>query len=100
MGARFIGQEIEVQEEGAVKQPVAFAWQGRRYRIAQIEEQWVDTSTGMDSRRRGRWWQRRHRDCFRVRTEGGEVFEIYHDRGVKLAERGRWKWYLFRQLNG
>ena len=45
-----------------------------------------------------KWWQRHHRNYYRVRTTGGEVFEIYHDRGTNLKHPQYKKWILTRQL--
>jgi len=48
--------------------------------------------------RRRKWWQRHHRNYYRVRTSQGEVFEIYYDRGTSLKHPEYRKWYLHRQL--
>ncbi len=96
--ARFIGQEVEVRLEGEVKEPAAFTFEGRERRIVEVVESWHDLSYGGDPSRRHRWWQRRHRTCYRVRTEDCEVFELQHERGTHLETAQKGKWFLYRQL--
>jgi len=98
MPPEFIGKEIVVTVEGEVMAPVAFRLGDRDYRIAEILDWWTDHGFGGDPRRRRRWWQRRHRNYFRVRTEEGEVYEIYYDRGANLKHPELKKWFLYRRL--
>ncbi|MBI4297723.1 MAG: hypothetical protein HY676_04250 [Chloroflexi bacterium] len=95
---RFIGQEVEVRAEGEVREPVSFQFEGREHRIAEVLERWHDRSYGGDSSRKGRWWQRRHRTCYQVRTESGDIFELHHERGTHLETAQKGKWFLYRQL--
>ena len=39
------------------------------------------------------WWRRRHRDYYRVKTDTGQVFEMYFHRGP-----GKCYWVLYREL--
>ncbi len=39
------------------------------------------------------WWSRRHRDYYHVKTDAGQVFEIYHHRGP-----GKRYWVLYREF--
>ena len=39
------------------------------------------------------WWRRRHRDYYRVKTDTGQVFEIYFNRGP-----GKRYWVLYKEL--
>ena len=73
MVPKFIGREIKVTVSG-------------------------DYGFGMSQLRRTKWWQRHHRNYYRVKTTQGEVFEIYYDRGTKLEHPERKKWFLYRQL--
>jgi hypothetical protein len=98
MAPQFFGQEIEVTVSGEVKAPVSFRLGGREYTIAEIIESWQDHGFGQASQRRHKWWQRRHRNYYRVRTTEGEVFEIYHDRGTNLEQARKNEWFLHRQL--
>ncbi len=98
MPEHFIGQEIQVTTSGEVKVPVSFRLDDREYVIADILESWPDYGFGGDANRRKRWWQRHHRNYYRVRTTDGGVYEIYHDRGASLSHPERKKWFLSRQI--
>jgi hypothetical protein len=84
--SEFIGEEIEVTT-AVGGSPSAFTWGGRRYEIVDIR--------GM--RRRldfvRRWYQRRHRDEYVVRTDSGQTFLMYFNRGP-----GRRYWVLHEKL--
>ena len=98
MAPQFFGQEVQVTVSGEVKVPTAFRLGEREYVISELIVAWPDHGFGLDERRRKRWWQRRHRNYYRVRTTEGEVFEIYYDRGANLNHPERKKWFLHRQL--
>ncbi len=83
---RFIAEEIEVHEESP-GEPVSFLWRGREYRIVEV----VGVKRHLDFRRP--WWQRRHRDYYRVRTDSGQTFELYFHRGP-----GRKYWVLYKEV--
>jgi len=38
------------------------------------------------------------RDFFRVRVEGGRVFDIYYDRAPKGSEARKGAWFLYREV--
>jgi len=84
--ARFIAQEVEVQE-ASPGEPVSFLWQGREYRVIEI----VEARRQLDFRRP--WWRRRHRDHYRVRTDTGQTFELYFHRGP-----GKKYWVLYQEI--
>jgi hypothetical protein len=110
----FIGEEIEVQfKQPPVRQktppcPDSFAWQGQTFRIAEKLSEWTDFS------RRGRYarnMQPAHaaaastrgslgvgRFFFRVRVDGGQVFDIYYDREIKDVDDRLGHWFLYREL--
>jgi hypothetical protein len=98
MVPQFFGREIKVTVSGEVKVPTSFYLDDREYVISDIIEAWPDYGFGRSPSRSRRWWQRHHRNYYRVRTTEGEVFEIYHDRGTKPTQPERKKWYLSRQL--
>ena len=98
MAPQFFGQEIQVTVSGEVRVPASFHLGDREYVISEIIESWADHSFGRSTSRRHRWWQRRHRNYYQVRTTDGEVFEIYYDRGTNLKYPERRKWFLYRQL--
>ena len=99
MPQRFFGQEIQVNVEGEVRQPVSFRLEGKDYVVGQILATWADHGFGSNPPRRRKWWQRHHRNYYRVRTTEGEVFEIYYDRGVSLKNSTYRKWYVSRRLD-
>ncbi len=85
--------------EGEVRHPVSFQLEGRDHAIAEILDAWADYGFGSSPSRRKRWWQRHHRNYYRVSTTQGDVFEIYYDRGVSLKNPKYKKWYVSRQLD-
>jgi hypothetical protein len=95
---RFFGRQIEVTTGGEVKVPVAFRYEGREYVIADILESWPDHGFGRSSAGRQRWWQRHHRNYYRVKTAEGEVYELYYDRGTSLKNPEFKKWFLTRRF--
>jgi len=98
MAPRFFSREIEVTVSGELRAPVSFRLGEQEYAISDILQAWHDYGFGSSPLRRRRWWQRRHRNYYRVKTTQGEVFEIYHDRGTSLKQAQRQKWFLYRQL--
>ena len=98
MAPQFFSREIEVTVSGEIKTPAAFRIGEREYTIATILEAWHDYGFSRPALRRRHWWQRHHRNYYRVKTTGDEVFEIYYDRGISLEHPEYKKWYLSRQL--
>jgi len=98
MAPQFFGREVDVSVSGEVKAPVSFRVDEREYVISEIIAAWPDHGFGPSTGRGKRWWQRRHRNYYRVKTTEGEVFEIYYDRGTSLKYPERRKWFLHRQL--
>jgi hypothetical protein len=97
--SQFIGREIEVTTGGEIKVPVSFTLDGRTYAVTEIVQQWQDHGFGPSSGgRRNRWWQRRHRNYYVVRTTGGELFEIYFDRGANMKHPEFRRWYAHTRL--
>ena len=90
---RFIGREIQVRCEGFVKKPVSFRLDDREYRVEEIVDEWQDWGFGKSDRQRN-WRTRHHRNYYRVRTTGGETFELYCDR----PQPARVAWYAYKQL--
>jgi hypothetical protein len=99
MSARFLSRQIQVTVEGEVRQPVSFLLEGKEYAISEILDAWADHGFGNAPPKGKRWWQRHHRNDYRVCTTEGEVFEIYYDRGVSLKNTKYRKWYVSRQLD-
>ena len=98
MAPQFISREIQVKVTGEVKTPVSFFLDGQEYQIVEIVAAWADHGFGRFASGKHKWWQRHHRNYYQVKTEQGEVFEIYYDRGVNLAHPNLKKWYAYRRL--
>ncbi len=68
---RFVNEPVPVEvrvSADSTPQPVAFAWEGRRYEVAD----------------RGRTWVEGDVRCFLVMTPGEQIFEL------RLLPDGRW----------
>jgi hypothetical protein len=84
---RFIAEEVEVHFRDKPGPPSSFTWRGREYKITEI----LSVRQKLDFKRA--WWRRRHRDYYLVKTEAGQIFELYFHRGP-----GRRYWVLYRGL--
>lgn len=113
--ARFIGQPIQVEFdrtptlEKKAGCPDRFVWEERTYRIIDKLSEWHDyarrgrMARNMRSEhlataaRRGSWGV--GRDFYRVRTETGQVFDIYYDRAPGKAGDRKGSWFLYSELS-
>ncbi|HLF25715.1 MAG TPA: DUF6504 family protein [Anaerolineae bacterium] len=111
---QYIGEEIEAQfdQPPALEKkpgcPDAFAWRGRTYRIIEKLAEWHDyqrkgrLASNMRPEHaaaaagRGSWGV--GRDYFRVRVEGGQLFELYYDRAPKGSKQRKGTWFLVSEL--
>ena len=98
MVRKFFNQEINVTVSGEVKVPTSFHLNEHEYVISEIIEAWADHVYGLSPLRYKKWWQRHHRNYYRVKTIQGEIFENYYDRGTSLEHPERKKWFLCRQF--
>lgn len=88
--------------------PQAFTWRGTDHPVAEVLSEWADftrrgkmarnmrpshaaTAAGRGSLGVGRFY-------FRVRVEGGRVFDIYYDRAPQDADRRKGQWFVYREL--
>ena len=94
MAQHYFGKQVQVETDGDLRAPVAFTLDGRKYTIAEVVAAWPDYGFGKNPEARPRWWQRHHRNYYRVRTSDNEVFEIYYDRGTSPKNPELKKWYL------
>ena len=95
---RFIGKAIEVKVEGEVHRPASFSFDRENHVVKEILFYRQDYDFGKESDRHHRWWQRHHRNYYRVRTEEDKLFEIYHDRGASSEHKNYRRWYVTRQF--
>jgi N-acetylglutamate synthase-like GNAT family acetyltransferase len=111
---RFIAEPIEVEFDQPpvfAKRPGCpdrFTWEGRAFQVVEMLREWQDTgrrgrmASNMrpehlaTASQRGSWGV--GRIYFRVRTDGGRVFDLYFDRAPKHAGDRLGHWFLFREL--
>jgi len=88
--------------------PNGFVWDDKTYRITEMLSSWVDF------KRRGKMarnMQPQHaatasrrgslnvgRFYFRVRTNTGQVFDIYYDRAMKSVDDRKGQWFVYREM--
>jgi hypothetical protein len=89
--------------------PDRFTWNGERYQIGEKLAEWSDFT------RRGKMARNMRpahatvaasrgslgvgRFFFRVRTQNGQIFDLYYDRAPKDANRRKGEWFLYRELS-
>jgi len=88
--SRFYGERIELKTVNHSFYPSAFVWRGQRYVINKIIHSWADSGYAKSTPNKRDWRLRHHRNYFVVHTDGGRVFKIYHDRGVKKESPRVW----------
>jgi len=111
---RFIDEAIEVIFETppvrrkAPGGPNGFTWQGKTYRVVEMLEEWSDfrrrgkfarnmtPGHAATAARRGSWGVGRF--FFRVRTDTGQIFDLYYDRAPKNAGERMGAWFLYREM--
>lgn len=115
---RFIGEPVEalfdrppsLEKRSGV--PDGFIWAGRIYRVVAVLREWHDyrlrgkslafyikergSYRAKAAQRRGSWGV--GRDYYRVRTDTGEVFDLYYDRAPRGPDHRKGDWFLFRQV--
>jgi hypothetical protein len=110
----FISEPIEVHFakppalEKSPGPPDAFTWRGQEYRVIQLLSEWVDfRRRGRMARnmqpqhaavasRRGSWGVGKF--YFQIRTDSGQIFELYYDRAPKDVSHRKGDWFLFQEL--
>jgi hypothetical protein len=102
MPVDFVGREIDVRlGEDEAAAPLAFRLGQREYKIAEQLATWEEHAFGGLQRRRD--WRQQQRRYYRVRTEEGEVYEIYADwspsRRTRKGRAHGARWYLHRRLS-
>lgn len=104
MPVEFVDREVEVRlSEDEPPVPVAFRLGPREYKVAEQIATWEDHAFGRLQRGRD-WRQQPRRQHYRVRTDEGEVYELYADwspvrRHRKGEGRGA-RWYVHSRLTG
>ena len=112
---RFIGELIQVQFdqppllEKRPGCPDQFVWREETYRVVELVREWHDygrrgrmarnmrPTHAAAAARRGSWGV--GRDYYRVRTETGQIFDLYYDRAPKSANDRKGAWFLYREMS-
>ena len=92
---KLISERITVEfteSPAGLKEPAVFTWRGKRHVIRQVLSAWVDAGFGAGEVTRT-WYNRRHRNYYRVETDEGEIYELYLDRSGSKRD-----WILARRL--
>jgi hypothetical protein len=88
--------------------PDRFVWRGDHYRVVEMLSEWHDyrrrghLAHNMRAEHlataaiRGSWGV--GRDYFRVRTETGQIFDLYYDRAPKESGDRKGQWFLYREM--
>lgn len=95
MPSTFIGEVVPVEwvQETGFKRPTSFKWNGRVYAVTEVLLKWDDYGFGSSPPKKRTWWMRRHRTCYHVLTDSGQVFEMYWDRSSPKKV-----WVLVKEL--
>lgn len=112
---RFINERIEVSfEHPPVLEkkpgcPDEFKWQDRTYKITDRLAEWhnyerkgrmarnMSPAHAAVTERRGSWGV--GQDYYRVRTDTGQIYDIYYDRAPQDAMRRKGDWFIYRELS-
>lgn len=103
MPVDFVGREVEVTlSEDEAPVPLAFRLGSQEYKVAEHIASWQGGAFA--GPRRGRdWRQQQERRYYRVRTEEGEVYELYAEWSPRRRRRregsGGTRWYLHRRIS-
>lgn len=110
----FIGEPVSVEHdeppllEKKPGCPNRFVWEGKTYSVTELLSEWHDyTRRGhmalnmtdvhlAVASRRGSWGV--GKIYFRVRTDGGQIFDLYYDRAPRGSVDRKGSWFLFREL--
>ncbi len=114
MKTHFIGESITVafdktptlsKKPGC---PDGFVWQGETFEVVDLLREWQEygrrgrmasnmrPANAALASQRGSWGVGRF--YFRVRVEGGRIFELYYDRAPKDADRRKGSWTLTQEI--
>jgi len=100
----FIGKAVEVElGEGEAPSPAVFRLGKREHRVAEVLQRWEEQGSGQQipghQERRGQA-QRVH---YRVRTDEGEVYELYldwqADRRLGKRRQEKSRWFVHRRIS-
>jgi hypothetical protein len=88
--------------------PNGFVWQETTYKVIEMVSEWHDYGRRGKAAKnmrpshaelaavRGSWGV--GRDWFRVRTETGQIFDLYYDRSPKGLDQRKGSWRLVKEM--
>jgi hypothetical protein len=110
----FLDQPIEVNfdkppvNEKTPHCPDGFIWKKQTYRVIEKLSEWSDfTRRGRSARNiqpahaevaSSRGSLNVGRFFFRVRSDTGQVFDLYYDRAMKNIDERKGQWFVYREL--
>jgi hypothetical protein len=111
---KFISEKIEIIYnkppllEKKPECPDGFIWAGENFQIIENLAEWKDftrrgrMARNMSLEHRTRAASRGSlgvgRFYFRVKVNGGRIFDLYYDRAVKSADERKGEWFLHQEL--
>jgi len=113
---RFIHEPVEVSWDvppTASKDPTApdrFTWRGETFHVREVLSEWrsyarrgrmagnMRPEHAERASRMGSWGVGEY--YFRVRTEGGRVFEVYYTRAPRGSDHPEGSWFVYTELLG
>ena len=99
MDRRFFGKRVDVVTDEGSPNPTELAFEGEIHAVSEILLMWRDYSFPSNFRRHS-WWQRRHRNYYRLRTNQERIFQLYFDRGTgKKSDGPVRRWYITREFS-
>jgi hypothetical protein len=103
--AHFIGEQVEVAfdslpaREKTPPCPSGFTWLGQEFHVVEMLAEWSDfTRRGRAARNMRPSHASVGRFYFRVKVEGGRIFDLYYDRAPKDADDRKGAWFLYREM--
>jgi len=95
---RFFGKQIDVVTEKCPAIPVSFFIEEECHKVDEILLVWHDYKFPDDDRKH-RWWQRKHKNFYRLRTVAGRIFEIYFDLDSGSKNNDSRRWYVTKKFD-
>lgn len=98
MSRRFFGEQIDVATEKFSAIPVSFFIGEEWHKVNEILLVWHDYKFPNDDRKH-RWWQRKHKNFYRLSAVGGRIFEIYFDLDSRGKNSDSRRWYVTKEFD-
>ncbi len=98
MPRRFFGMRIDVVTEKCSAIPASFFIEEEFHKVDEIFLVWHDYKFPDDDRKH-RWWQRKHKNFYRLSTVAGRIFEIYFDLDSRSKNSDSRRWYVTKEFD-